>query len=117
MDMDACMQRIGCEHREATKARFLNDSDFYLEIVTEMLQDPGFEQLAAQLKQRQTAAAFETAHMLKGVIGNCGVTPLYDGIVQIVEPLRTGDPDFEKLEERCRQMLCIRDELKTRLTQ
>ena len=39
--------------------------------------------------------------MLKGIISNCDITPLYELIIQIVEPLRSGQADFEKLEEIC----------------
>ena len=35
-------------------------------------------------------SAFEAAHTLKGVTGNMGLTPLYDAVCTIVEPLRTG---------------------------
>ena len=51
-------------------------------------------------------SAFEAAHTLKGVTGNMGLTPLYDAVCTIVEPLRTGEDreDYTKMyEDACRQ--------------
>ncbi len=111
--MDKLLESLGCKDIETTKARFLNDTDFYLEIVNEMLGDAGFETLGGQLERRETNAAFDTAHMLKGIAGNCGVTPLYDLIVQIVEPLRGGAPEYPALEETYRRLM---EQRKTALT-
>ena len=51
-------------------------------------------------------SAFEAAHTLKGVTGNMGLTPLYDAVCTIVEPLRTREDreDYTKMyEDVCRQ--------------
>ena len=116
MEMRSIMKKLGCSHMEATHKRFLGDPDFYLEVVTEMLRDPAFEKLKKQIEERKVEESFDTAHMLKGIISNCDITPLYELIIQIVEPLRSGRADFEKLEEICNQMLCVKNELETSLT-
>lgn len=82
-------------------ARFLDDEEFYVMILNQMLEDPGFAQLETQLSGTDVKAAFDTAHMLKGIIANCGITPMFDEIVKIVEPLRAGNiegllPYFKK---------------------
>ena len=81
-----------------------------------MLSDPAFEKLGEELRGQETHAAFDTAHMLKGIIGNCGITPMYEIIVRIVEPLRKGRPDFAGLEEDYGQMIKIRNEIKSKLS-
>lgn len=108
MDIETVLKKLGCNSIEATKARFLNDRGFFLEIVDEMLEDPGFERLGEQLEAHQVKPAFETAHMLKGVIANCGVTPMLDSVVKIVEPLRSGEPDFAELQDIYKKLMAER---------
>lgn len=94
MSFDALLRDLGCESIEATKVRFLDDVDFYYEIIGVMLGDPGFELLGGQLRSRASADAFETAHMLKGIIANCGITPMYVRIEKVVEPLRRARAEY-----------------------
>lgn len=108
-EMDTLLNDLECDSVKATKARFLEDGDFYLESVAEALDDPGFELLGSQLETRETAAAFDTAHMLKGMIGNFGISPLYRLVIGIVEPLRTGAPDFAQLDGLYEKLISQRD--------
>jgi chemotaxis protein histidine kinase CheA len=103
--MDDLLAKLGCREIQATKQRFVEDEDFYIEILNQMLADSAFEGLGQQLRAEDTKGAFETAHMLKGVIGNCGISPLYDTIVEIVEPLRTGKPDYNAVEKSYKELL------------
>ena len=66
---------------------------FLRTLLYSIAQDPAFDTLGAQLEQNNIAAAFDTAHLLKGIIANTGLTPLHREIVQIVEPLRGGSSD------------------------
>src|SRR5574344_2107018 len=70
--------------------RFLHDETFYLDCLVQALNDVNFEYLGNALKQKQTNTAFDAAHSLKGVIGNMGLTPLYQPLIEIVEILRKG---------------------------
>ncbi len=110
VELSALLNSIGCQSPAETSARFLDDPDFYLEVVSEMLLDPGFKALGKQLTAMDTQSAFDTAHTLKGIIGNCGITPLYELIIQIVEPLRGGSADFRDLERVYSQLLRTRNE-------
>ena len=96
--MDELLRALACDSIDDTKARFLNDGHFYLEMAGEAMNDPGFSLLGVQLKTEETSAGFETAHMLKGLIGNFGIAPIYSLLSQIVEPLRTGKPDYQQLQ-------------------
>ena len=115
VEFNALLNLLGCQSPGETSARFLNDSAFYLEVVSEMLFDPDFEALGSQLTAMDAQAAFDTAHTLKGIIGNCGITPMYEWIVQIVEPLRSGNADFRDLERVYSQLLHTRDEIAAKL--
>ena len=57
--------------------------------------------------------AFECAHTLKGMLANMGLTPLYDIVVRIVEPLRAGET--AGLLPACDELLAARDRLNTLL--
>lgn len=104
------LKQFGCEDLNNTMERFLNDNEFYLEMLQQMLTDPGFESLRSELEADHVTDAFETAHMLKGIIANCGITPMLKTISSIVEPLRAGSaqgllPYYEQLMAQ-RQALC-----------
>lgn len=115
MEFDALLNLLGCKSPALTRARFLNDPGFYAEIAAEMLSDPGFEELGGLLADMSIREAFDTAHTLKGIIGNCGITPMYALIVQIVEPLRSGSADFRDLERVYSQLMSARDEAAAKL--
>ena len=61
--------------------------------------------------------AFQAAHTLKGVSGNLGLTPLYEAVCDIVEPLRHGEKrsDYpamlEKIEEEFAKVRQMHEEL------
>lgn len=72
---------------------FQGDEEAYLNLVASAGQDPALLALGEALKKREAHEAFEQAHMLKGVFGNLGLTPLYDILSSLVEPLRHGSLD------------------------
>ncbi len=79
----------GCDV-EGALVRFLNKEDFYAKCYKKFLDDPAFTALDQALKDKDADAAFRHAHTLKGLIANMGLTPLYEIVVKIVEPLRGG---------------------------
>lgn len=78
-DMDGAMER------------FVGDEELFGECFSMFLEDAAFAALEDSLKKQDYRAAFEAAHTLKGVAGNLGLTPLYQAICQLVEPLRRGE--------------------------
>ena len=64
---------MGCDMNAAWN-RFLHDADFFEQCFRKLLEDP----------------VFEVSHMLKGIIATVGLTPMYQEIEAIVEPLRAG---------------------------
>ena len=71
-------------------ARFLDDEALYGDCFRMFLEDPGFRQLEDALARRDTSAAFDAAHTLKGVAGNLGLTALYTALSALVQALRQG---------------------------
>ena len=66
-----------------TMARFINNEEMYMKFL-----DKFFEDDSTALEGNDLKGAFEAAHTLKGVAGNMGLTPLFDKVCAIVEPLR-----------------------------
>ena len=73
---------------QATMSRFLGNEDMYLRFLNMLFQDDNLQKLGQALECGDLTAAFEAAHTLKGVTGNLGLTPLYQAVCDIVEPLR-----------------------------
>ncbi|MDY6296345.1 MAG: Hpt domain-containing protein, partial [Schwartzia succinivorans] len=53
--------------------------------------------------------AFRHAHTLKGLTANMGLTPLYDLVVKIVEPLREGNckPELKKIYDELMEQMKV----------
>lgn len=70
------------------------------------------------MKARDYTAAFEAAHTLKGVVGNMGLTPLYQAVCEIVEPLRKREQRedygsfYQAIETEFQKAEHLRDRLK-----
>lgn len=92
------LEKWGCD-LEGVRARFLGDDELYENCLSILAEDPAFEGLGKALKEGDVKQAFESAHTLKGVIANMGLTEMYGTIVKIVEPLRNG-----KLEDDMTQL-------------
>lgn len=71
--------------------RFLDDEDLYEKCLLTFVDDESFAGLKEALDGKDYEQAFNCAHTLKGVAANLGLTPLYEAIVGIVEPLRGKD--------------------------
>ena len=76
----------------ATMGRFMGNEAMYLRLLDMLFRDESLRQLGAALETGDIKSAFEAAHTLKGAVGNMGLTPLYQAVCAIVEPLRAGEP-------------------------
>ena len=103
--MDRKLERLrdwGCDVDGALE-RMLDDEEFYLECLSMLMEDEGFDALSAALEQGDVSTAFDRAHALKGVLANLGLTPLFEQVEKIVEPLRAGIMDGLLPENRTLQ--------------
>lgn len=80
-------EAYGADYR-TTMERFMGNENMYLRLLDMLFQDENMNKLGNALKAEDMTAAFEAAHTLKGVVGNLGLTPLYEAVCAIVEPLR-----------------------------
>ncbi len=96
----AQLSELGANTQEGLE-RCLDDEEFYLELIPEALQQQKYTDLEAKLKEKDLDGAFEVAHMLKGVLGNLALTPIYDVVSEITELLRgRTDTDYSGLLEK-----------------
>lgn len=90
--------------------RCLNNEAFYIRLVGIAANDAGYDKLAEQVRAGAFEEAFDTAHALKGVLGNLFLTPLYEPVSEITELLRAKkDMDYTPLVDT---ILAQRDRLK-----
>lgn len=75
---------------EDALARMLGNEEMYVSLLKKYKDSFRLEELCALIADEKTKEAFELAHMLKGAIGNLSLTPMYNIVVDIVEPLRNG---------------------------
>ena len=92
---------------EGALARFLDDEELYIQFYGELLQDDNFDSLGVALEEGRLYEAFEFAHALKGIIGNMGLTPMFNIVCDIVEPLRINTDDGVK--EKYQELLKLRE--------
>ncbi len=72
-----------------TMTRFMGNETMYRKFLTMLFQDENLQKLGDAIAGGDLTAAFEAAHTLKGVTANLGLTPFYEAVCAIVEPLRT----------------------------
>ncbi len=68
--------------------RCMNMEAFYFKMIKMGLANEYFDKLEGELKNADIAAAFESAHALKGVVGNLAISPIYKPLSDITEKLR-----------------------------
>lgn len=83
------LKEWGCDI-EGAMARFLDDLELYLTCLDTVVTDSAFGKLGEALAEENVGNAFDSAHTLKGVFANMGLTPMLRIVECIVEPLRDG---------------------------
>lgn len=101
----------------STMARFMGKEAMYLKFLDMLFKDDNLEKLGTALEQQDYEAAFAAAHTLKGVVGNMGLTPLFNAVCAIVEPLRKREApeDYNGLYQVIRTGFLQADEFRKKL--
>ena len=112
-----CLEAYGCDYAGIVQ-RFMGNEAMYRRLLEMFFKDDSMEKLQNALCSGDLTEAFESAHTLKGVTGNLGLTPLYNAVCAIVEPLRRQDTDcdclqlFQAIAQEYQKVEALRDELK-----
>ena len=88
------LKELGANTEEGL-TRCMNNEAFYLRLVGIALQDANFEKLRTSIEADNLEEAFESAHALKGMLGNVSLDNLVAPIVEITEALRARDTDAD----------------------
>ncbi|MDD3796190.1 MAG: Hpt domain-containing protein [Lachnospiraceae bacterium] len=105
------LKEWGCDVDGALE-RMLDDEEFLLDCIKQVASDPSFDTLGTALEKENKEEAFDAAHTLKGIFANTGLSPLFDVVVRIVEPLRAGRIEnlltiYQELLEKQSELLQI----------
>lgn len=101
-----------------TMTRFMGDEKMYMKFLDMFFKDENLLKMGQALEEGALTAAFEAAHTLKGVAANMGLSPLYQTVCDIVEPLRAGEPRqdysmlYQRIQDEFHRVEVLRDELK-----
>ena len=97
--------------------RFMEDEELLMTCLKQFVDADEMEVLKDDIEKKDYKHAFETAHALKGVTGNLGLTPLYDTVCVLVESLRAGiydhvDEQFNAVEEKRKEFVVAYEQMK-----
>lgn len=73
---------------EATLKRFMGNDAIYLKFLGKFPNDPNYANLGTNIESGDYEEAYKCAHALKGVVGNLGLTPIFETVSVLVEELR-----------------------------
>ena len=116
-DFREVLEAYGVDY-EMTMDRFMGNEALYMRLLDMLFQDSNLQKLGDALQAHDAAAAFEAAHTLKGVVGNMGLTPLYQAVCEIVEPLRKREQRedypamYQAVQAEFEKAKLLRDQLK-----
>ena len=82
------LKALGCNTSEGLQ-RCMNNESFYLMLVNKFIATTDLSKLEDALNNGDLDTAFKEAHSIKGVCGNLSLTPMFNVLVEMVEPLRT----------------------------
>lgn len=83
---------------EGIKDRFVGDEAFYESCLNMFFEDKSLKSLKETLEANNLEESFALAHSVKGVVGNLGLTPLYNITSELVELLRSKDIEGAKVQ-------------------
>ncbi len=95
---------------EATLNRFMGKDELYVKFLGKFPADQNYANLGTRLEAGAFKEAYECAHALKGVVGNLGLTPLYEKVSALVEELRNKadeDVDAARADELWQQVKAL----------
>jgi len=95
---------------EATLKRFMGKDELYVKFLGKFPADKNYANLGTNLEAGAFQEAYECAHALKGVVGNLGLTPLFEKVSALVEELRNkanADVDADRANELWQQIRAL----------
>lgn len=88
------LEMLGVDIDE-TLERFVDNEGLYFRCLNKLIDDKNYENMNNAISEKNSQAAFEAAHALKGVTANLGLNKLYKEMKIITEVFRAGSIDFD----------------------
>ncbi len=101
------LKEWGCDI-DGAMSRFMNNEGMYLSFLDRVKNDSLFNKLLSSVKENDIKEAFNNAHTLKGILGNMGLTPMYEPTCEIADSLRIGKTIG--IIEKCQKLLDLKEE-------
>lgn len=92
---------------EATLKRFMGNDTIYIKFLGKFTNDPNYANLGMNIESENFEEAYKCAHALKGVVGNLGLTPIFETVSTLVEELRNkanADVDAARAKEEWQEI-------------
>ena len=90
------LESLGMDYEEILE-RFVNDEDFYFQLLEKFSEKPDIDIIEEMLEQENYQEAFRLAHCLKGGSANMGLLYLSEAMVPLTEELRNPPYEMEKI--------------------
>lgn len=95
---------------EGTLKRFMGNDAIYQKFLGKFPNDPNYANLGTNIESGNFEEAYKCAHALKGVVGNLGLTPIFDTVSTLVEELRNkanADVDAVRAKEEWQEIKTV----------
>lgn len=83
------LKEWGCDTEGALR-RLCGDKELYYELINKYFGELDFAVLKGAAAAKDSKIVFESAHSIKGVTANLGITPIYIPICKITDIFRSG---------------------------
>ena len=93
---------------EGVMERFMSDEELLKMCLSQFVQEDEFGQLRENILNKEYKKAFDSAHALKGITGNLGLTDLYEKLCILVEDLR--GEKYDCLQEQLAEILALKED-------
>ncbi|MBR2766411.1 MAG: Hpt domain-containing protein [Blautia sp.] len=95
------LKELGAD-TDVALARCMKNESFYFRLIGIGIRDANFDNLKKSIQEGDLQRAFESAHALKGVMGNLSLNNLTGPVTEITEQLRAREerdymPQVEKI--------------------
>lgn len=85
-----------------TLSRFMNKENLYERFLIKFLDDVNYNGLIKSIEEKNYEGAYISAHTLKGVAGNLGITGIYECSIELLEKLKA--KEYEGIDDILNQL-------------
>lgn len=80
---------------DETLERFVGNEDLFFRCLNKFIDDKNYTNMISAMEANDASASFDSAHALKGVSANLGLSNLYNEMKVITEVFRAGSMNYD----------------------